>query len=119
MTQRKVTFVLAVVAGLLGIAHLALTALIYASWTADSLWFVGTGLAIVIGAAANIAAINALDRISRTIVVIINVIMMGFFVAALSVLPGPQVIVGCILFAGLAACSWRTTIPSISSIVEQ
>ena len=119
MTQRKVTFVLAVVAGLLGLAHLALTALIYASWTTDALWFVGTGFAIAIGAAANVAAINALDRPSRSIIAIINAMMTGFFVAAWSVLPGPQVIVGGIVFAGLAVCAWRTETPSISHSAEQ
>lgn len=119
MTQRKVTFVLAVVAGLLGLAHLALTTLIYASWTTDALWFIGTGFAIVIGGTANIATINALDRPSRSIMAIINAMMTGFFVAAWSVLPGPQVIVGGILFAGLAVCTWRSATPSISRSAEQ
>ena len=114
MNQRKVTYGLAVAAGLLGLTHLALTALLYASWTADALWFVGTGFAIAVSAAANIAAINASDRASRSLMVTINAIMTGFFVAAWLVLPGPQVIFGGILFAGLAVCAWRTTAPSIS-----
>lgn len=114
MTQRRITFFLAGAAGLLGLAHLALTALIYDNWTTDALWFVGTGLAIVIGAAANFAAISSLDRTSRSIMVIINAMMTGFFVAAWPVVPGPQVIVGGLLFAGLTACAWRTTITSIS-----
>lgn len=114
MMQRKITFVLAVVAGVLGLAHLALTTLIYARWTTDALWFAGSGVAIVIGAAANIAAINALDRTSRSIVATTNAMMTGFFVAAWSVLPGPQVIVGGLLFAGLTVCAWRTTISEIS-----
>ena len=114
MNQPKVTYVLAVAAGLLGLAHLALTALLYASWTADALWFVGTGFAIAVSAAANIAAINALDRASRSLMVTINAIMTGFFIAAWLVLPGPQVIFGGILFAGLAVCAWRMTAPSIS-----
>lgn len=114
MTRRKITFVLAVVAVLLGVAHLALSVLIYAKWTTEALWFVGTGFAIVIGAAANIATINVLDRPSRSIMTITNAMMTGFFVAAWLVLPGPQVIVGGILFAGLAVCSWRSEASSIS-----
>ena len=114
MNQRKVTYVLAVAAGMLGLSHLALTGFIYAEWTTDALWFVGTGFAIVVGAAANIAAINALDRPSRLIMAITNAMMTGFFVAAWAVLPGPQVIVGGLLFAGLATCAWRMTAPSIS-----
>jgi hypothetical protein len=119
MTPRNVALILAVVAGLLGLAHLALTALIYTSWTADALWFVGTGLAIVIAAAANIAAINALDHPSRLIMAIINVMMIGFFAAAWSVLPGPQVIVGGILFAGLAVCGWKRATLSIPHSAEK
>jgi hypothetical protein len=108
MTQRRITIALVVVAGLLGLVHLALATLIYGSWNADALWFVGTGFAIVIGAAANLVAMDAQDRASRSVLVIINTMMVGFFAAAWSVLPGPQVIVGGLLFAGLAVCAWRT-----------
>lgn len=114
MTQRKAIFFLAIVTGLLGLAHLALTALLYPKWTTDTLWFVGTGVAIVIGAMANIAAINPADRISRSIMAAINAMMTGFFVAAWSVLPGPQVIAGGILFAGLTLCTFMRAIPSVS-----
>ncbi|HEV7311894.1 MAG: hypothetical protein J0H88_00510 [Sphingomonadales bacterium] len=108
MTRRRITIALAVVAGLLGIVHLALATLIFGIWTTDVLWFVGTGVAIVIAAAANLIAVNAPDRAGRSILVIINAMMAGFFAAAWSVLPGPQVIVGGILFAGLAVCAWTT-----------
>lgn len=114
MTQRKAIFFLAIVASLLGLAHLVLTALLYPKWTADTLWFVGTGFAIVIGAMSNIAAINAADKTSRSIMAVINAMMTGFFVAAWSVLPGPQVIAGGILFAGLALCTFMTANPSES-----
>ena len=114
MTQRKAIFFLAIVAGLLELAHLALSPLLYPRCTTDALWFVGTGFAIVICAMANIAAINAADRTSRSIMAVINAMMTGFFLAAWSVLPGPQVIVGGILFAGLALCTFRTVIPSVS-----
>lgn len=114
MTQRRAIFFLAIVAGLLGLAHLALTALLYPRWSVDTLWFVGTGFAIVIGAMANVAAINPADRTSRSIISVINAMMAGFFVTAWSVLPGPQVIVGGILFAGLALCTFGRAIPSVS-----
>lgn len=107
MTHRRLTVTLAILAGLLGSVHLALAALIYGSWTTNALWFVGTGFAIVIGAATNLTAINALDRFGRLVLVIINVMMTGFFAAAWLALPGPQVIVGALLFAGLAVCAWK------------
>lgn len=119
MMQRRITITLAVVAGLLGLVHLALATLIYARWTPDSLWFVGTGLAIVIGAATNLVAANAPNRASRSILVIINAIMAGFFAAAWLVLPGPQVIVGGLLFAGLAVSALRTATSNTQPSVER
>ena len=47
---------LAMLVGLLGTVHLALTPLVYASWTVNALWFVGTGMAMVIAAVANVIA---------------------------------------------------------------
>lgn len=114
MRQRKAIFFLAIVAGLLGVAHLALTAILYPKWTVDALWFVGTGFAIVIGAMANIAAINSADRTGRSIMAMINAMMTSFFVAAWSVLPGPQVILGGIIFAGLAVCTFRSAIQAFA-----
>lgn len=96
---------LAVMAGLLGTVHLALTPLAYASWTIDALWFVGTGLAIVVAAAANVIAGEAPGLSIRISLTAINIAMGGFFAAAWLVLPGPQIIVGGLLFLGLALCS--------------
>lgn len=118
MTQRNLTLVLAGVTLLLGLGHLVFTTLIYDRWTADALWFVGTGFAIVIGAAANIPAMNVLDRPSRSIIAIINAMMTGFFVAAWSVIPVPQVIAGGVLFAGLTVCALRTVSPSTPRSAE-
>jgi len=86
----------------------ALLILIVANFSSRSSRYIGTGVAIVIAAAANLIAVNAPDRAGRSILVIINAMMAGFFAAAWSVLPGPQVIVGGILFAGLAVCAWTT-----------
>lgn len=101
--------VLAMLAGLLGIAHLALTPLIYASLTIDALWFVGTGMAMVIAAAANVIAGKIPEVGVRMSLAAINVAMSGFFAAAWLVLPGPQVILGGLLFLGLALCSLRSS----------
>ena len=96
---------LAVMAGLLGIVHLGLTPLAYASWTIDTLWFVGTGMAMVVAAAANVIAGEAPGLSIRMSLTTINIAMGGFFAAAWLVLPGPQVIIGGLLFLGLALCS--------------
>ena len=99
---------LAIAAGLLGAAHLALTPLAYPNWTIDALWFVGSGLAIVVAAAANFDGFEKAELRSRLFVALINIAMSGFFAAAWLVLPEPQVIIGGVLFLGLAACSLLT-----------
>lgn len=107
---------LTMLAGLLGTAHLALTPLVYASWTIDALWFVGTGMAMVIAAAANVFAGKIPEVGVRMSLAAINVAMSGFFAAAWLVLPGPQVILGGLLFLGLALCGIpsRMNIPKAS-----
>jgi hypothetical protein len=101
MTLRRTTLLLAIVAGLLGMGHLALAPLIYPRWTVDSLWFVGTGLAMLTGAGANLLATGAKDRMRRIGLVAINLAMAAFFASAWPVLPEPQVVIGGLLFAGL------------------
>ncbi|HMS20040.1 hypothetical protein [uncultured Sphingorhabdus sp.] len=114
MTQRRVTLILASATGLLGLAHLALSMAIYPNWTVDALWFVGTGFAIVIGAAANLITANPVNRAGQYAKLLINLMMTGFFAAAWIVLPGPQVILGGLLFAGLALCVVRAKFAPIS-----
>lgn len=101
MKLRRTTFALASAAGMLGTGHLALTALVYPGWTIDSLWFVGTGLAMLMGAGANLLSLGVEDRMRGAGLVVMNLAMTAFFASAWLVLPEPQVIVGGVLFAGL------------------
>lgn len=96
---------LAIAAGLLGAAHIAITPLVYPNWTIDALWFVGSGFAIVLAAAANFDGWEWAGLRRRVFVAVINLAMSCFFAAAWLVLPEPQVIIGGILFLCLAACS--------------
>lgn len=105
MTARRLNWVLLSVAGLLGAAHIALTPLAYASWTLDALWFLGSGLAIVIASAANAVGLATPAPRGAWAMLAINLMMAGFFAAAWSVLPGPQVIIGGVVFLGLAGCT--------------
>lgn len=93
---------LAGVAGLLGAMHIALTPVTFSSWNLDALWFLGSGLAISIAALANFISLQSRSRNSRFVVVAINLMMAAFFIAAWYVLPGPQVIMGGVLFLALA-----------------
>jgi hypothetical protein len=105
MRLRRATLILASAAGLLGTGHLALTGLLYPDWTTDSLWFVGTGLVMLMAAGSNLLGMGASDRMRRAGLLSINLAMTAFFASAWSVLPEPQVIVGGLLFAGLAVCA--------------
>ena len=114
MKLRRMNMLLAIAAGLLATGHLALTPLFYRDWTIGSLWFVGTGLAMLIGAGANLIAAGAAgaggaggggERMRRLALVAINLAMTAFFASAWPVLPEPQVVLGGILFAGLAVCA--------------
>ncbi len=105
MKLRRTTLALAILAGLLGTGHLALTPLLYPNWTINSLWFVGTGLAMLIGAGANLLGSGAGNRLGRAGLVVMNLAMTAFFSSAWPVLPQPQVVAGGVLFAGLAVCA--------------
>lgn len=98
MSMDRWTWVLAILSGLLGAVHVALTPLAFPGWTIDALWFVGAGLAILIAAAANVLGLLSPGGRGRMLLIAINLTMAGFFVAAWTILPGPQVIVGGAVF---------------------
>jgi hypothetical protein len=103
--MRRLQWIAAVGAGLLGGLHVALAFAIYRSVSLDALWFTGAGLGIVAVALMNIVSLRAEDRASPLIVAACNLVMTGFFAAAWSVMKGPQVVVGFALFAILTVCS--------------
>ena len=105
MRAQTFAMVLASVGGLLGLLHIALTPLAYADWTIEALWFVGSGLAIVMAGAANFVGFRSWGLGGQWILTAINLAMSCYFAAAWLVLPGPQVMVGGLLFLGLAICS--------------
>jgi hypothetical protein len=107
MNWHRWVWALALVAGLLGMVHVALTPLAYRGWTIEALWFVGTGFAMLIAALANVLSLSSIDRRGRILGIVINVMMAGFFAAAWFVLPGPQVIVGGVVFVCLVALQAR------------
>lgn len=106
MTIRRTAVVLAVLAVALGLGHLSLTPLAYPGWTMTGLWFVGCGLAFVFAGLLNIVGREApRGGLSWSLVLLADLVMIGVFAAAWLVIPEPQVMVGGLLFAGLAACA--------------
>ena len=102
MRLQFITRRLAVAAMLLGAVHLALAPLAYREWSLDALWFVGAGLAIIAAAAINLVVPA---RRAFVLAALVNSALALWFAAAWLVLPGPQVIVGGLVFAGLACCN--------------
>lgn len=104
MNLVRVTASLAALSALLGIAHIVLAAYFYSAWTVEALWFVGTGLAIVVGALANGLTLDYSGPATGFILSFINTAMAALFLSAWLVLPAPQIVVGGVLFTALLVC---------------
>ncbi|MFY7853712.1 MAG: hypothetical protein ACOVQ6_18250 [Brevundimonas sp.] len=90
----------------LGLVHLGLSGLM--SWRAfslDTLWFAGSGLAILVAALINVIMIRArqIDRVQNAVWLVANLVLTGFFGLAWLLLKEPQVVVGGLVFALLSA----------------
>ena len=90
----------------LGFVHLAFTAMEYASFSLDALWFLGSGLAIVYAGFLNVAVIRSTgdDRMVRVLGLIANLLLAGLFAGTLSLMRPPQVFVGLALFVIAGVC---------------
>ncbi len=103
MTTTRLALGLAWLALLLGLVHLSLLLVAGSAWTESTLWFAGTGLAIVAAAMLNLIGRHIPGRsMSGLAIAAANAAMAAFFAAAWPLLQGPQVIVGAILFILLA-----------------
>lgn len=108
--MRRLEWLLASLAGLLGTLHVALTAVLYQYPSLEALWFAGTGLGILAVAAVNIVGLRASDRSSLGIVFASNAVMVGFFFSVWTLMKAPQVALGFVLFIGLAIFSALRTL---------
>jgi len=92
----RIQVILAISALILGIAHLGFGAIAYKSFSLELLWFLGTGIAMITTALANLNGSR-----SAWILRVQNTLMLGFIVALVILAPQPQIWLGLILFAGL------------------
>ena len=90
----------------LGFLHLAVTAMEYDSFSLDSVWFLGSGLAIVFAGFLNVGVIRNTgdDRMVSVLCLIANLMLAGLFAATLSLMRPPQVFVGVALFVIASVC---------------
>jgi hypothetical protein len=84
----------------LGALHTGFTVQNYEGFTLDAMWFLGSGIAIILAGFLNVAAIRVggRDQVVRYLCLTANLIFVALFAAALWLLSQPQVIVGVILF---------------------
>lgn len=84
----------------LGVVHLCFTPFAYQTFTHNTLWFFGAGMAIVYAGFLNLARLaHPTANTLRVLCLIANTVTALLFAVALSVVPEPQVFVGLALFA--------------------
>jgi hypothetical protein len=93
----------------LGVTHALFTLHDYDEFSLRSMWFFGSGLALVFAGFLNVANLRASGRdpLVRALTVLTNVLCALLFVAALSLMRQPQVFVGVALFAFAAFAATR------------
>ena len=110
---RRLAWLLSIAAILLGLGHLSLAVVAFGKLSLGALWFAGSGLAIVLGGMLNLfAQLASYGRAGRALLGFANLTTAAFFALALAIVPEPQVLVGLLLFAGLAALSWLAHPPN-------
>ena len=85
----------------LGLLHASLTLRDYDEFSLSALWFASAGIAIVLAGFLNIALLrnSGRDRVIHWLSVGTNIFFAALFLAALLLLPQPQVFFGAALFA--------------------
>jgi hypothetical protein len=83
---------------LLGLAH-SYIALFCMYFSEETLWFFGSGMAIIFAGLFNLLCLIENGKNTRILTFMVNLVVVGLFIAALKVLAEPQVYVGICLFA--------------------
>jgi hypothetical protein len=100
------------VLALIAVVHCAMTLSLYSAWTADAVWFLGTGLALLLVGSLNLSHIGVEPcRMPTTrLVRAANWVFLAFGIAATWPIPEPQafVLVGCLAVQAVAS---RWTLP--------
>ena len=89
----------------LGLVHIGFTYHDYDRFTMGAVWFIGTGVAIILAGFLNITLRRDVgrDRLVRWLCIGTNIIFTLGFAGAILMLPQPQVFVGLLLFASATA----------------
>ena len=96
--MRVFHWILVVLILLLGLAH-SYVALFCKHFTEETLWFFGSGMAIIFAGLINTVFLLTNSKAVRLITILVNLGVTTLFIFALSVVEGIQVFVGITLFA--------------------
>ncbi len=89
----------------MGITHIALTPVFYKTYTVDSLWFAGTGLAFVLLGGLNLAGLKFINDKEFRWIVFANILMLTFVGLLALKLGEPQGYAALILLHGVMLAS--------------
>jgi hypothetical protein len=91
----------------LGVLHVLVTFHDYDNFSLEALWFAAAGVAIILAGFLNIVLLREAgkDAVVRMLGAITNFILAAMFLAALLILPQPQVFVGAGLFVAATILS--------------
>ena len=92
---------------LFAILHAGLTPVVYGEWSPDAVWFLGTGLGLLVVGAANLThiGIEPCRQPTAKMVRWTNYLFAAFGIAAVAAVPEPQamVLVGGLVLQGIAS----------------
>jgi hypothetical protein len=105
--------------GTVALLHCAMTAVIYDRWGPDALWFLGSGMALLLSAAMNLAHVGfgAHEPCRQPTAPVLrwaNWVLFAFGVAALAAISEPQAVVIVLGLGGQAVASAWT----LKNVVE-
>ena len=109
-TWRRVHLTASWALALVALAHSALTALLYPSWTPDAVWFLGTGLGLLLLAATNLSHIG-IEPCAQPTARLVRPANWGFLLfglGAVVAVPEPQAILVVLALLGQAVASHWT-----------
>jgi hypothetical protein len=92
---------------LLGLGHMAATPNFYPGFTAEALWFAGTGLGLFFLGLLNLVVIKTPDRTSLVVCIVADALASVYGVLIPFLVPEPQAYVAGVAFvAALAGSIW-------------
>lgn len=98
---------------LLGVIHCMFTAFFYETFSADALWFFGTGLSYIFMGLYNLASVKVNIKSILNIAVVLNFIGTMFTIAITYILKEPQAYVAMVLIIFIFLYSLLSAVGSV------